>query len=260
MLVVLDGSLKTVTCLRYIDGIDGPIHHDSVLRDGEPNLVTCEVRANRISVDCNGTRVIDWTGNLNRLTHNPIWNVGDAKHLFIGSWDTQFEISKLELSPATKAEVADAKLPVEPEGSQSSAVSSAVSEEGGRAGEERDDNALKMKLCWCPTGTMQGFWIGKYEVTQSEWVGLMGSLPSHSLDKGKGNRYPIYYVSHNDATKFCRKLTALERNAGRLPSGWAYRLPTDEQWEYACLAGTKTLTAFGDKLGSTQANFCGEWP
>jgi formylglycine-generating enzyme required for sulfatase activity len=133
-------------------------------------------------------------------------------------------------------------------------------DEEKRAGDERDDNALKLKLCWCPTGTMPGFWMGKYEVTQSEWARLMGSMPSHALDKGKGDRYPIYYVSHSDATEFCRKLTDLERNAGRLPSGWAYRLPTEAQWEYACRAGTTTATAFGDQLDSTQANFGGDWP
>jgi serine/threonine protein kinase len=148
--------------------------------------------------------------------------------------------------------------------------------EGSRAGEARDDNALKMKFCWCPTRTIPGpprspgihsqgfhipgFWMGKYEVTQSEWAGLMGSMPSHPLDKGKGDRYPIYYVSHDDATEFCRKLTDLERKAGRLPRGWEYRLPTDLQWEYACRAGTTTETAFGDKLSSTQANFNGDWP
>jgi serine/threonine protein kinase len=132
--------------------------------------------------------------------------------------------------------------------------------EGRRAGEERDDNALKMKFCWCPTGTVFGFWMGKYEVTQSEWAGLMGSMPSAALDKGKGDRYPIYYVSHDDASEFCRKLTELERKAGRLPRGWEYRLPTDAQWEYACRAGTTTATAFGDKLDSTQANFNGDWP
>ncbi len=136
----------------------------------------------------------------------------------------------------------------------------APGDERRRAGEERDDNALKMKLCWCPGGTRPGFWIGKYEVTQSEWARLMGSLPSHALDRGKGDRHPIYYVSHADATEFCRKLTNLEGKAGRLPRGWTYCLPTDEQWEYACRAGTTTATAFGDKLDSTQANFNGDWP
>jgi serine/threonine protein kinase len=132
--------------------------------------------------------------------------------------------------------------------------------EDSRAGEERDDNALKLKLCWCPPGTTPGFWMGKYEVTQSEWARLMGSMPSHAPDKGRGDRHPIYHVSHDDATAFCRKLTELERKAGRLPAGWEYRLPTDAQWEYACRAGTTTATAFGDKLDSTQANFNGDWP
>jgi serine/threonine protein kinase len=133
-------------------------------------------------------------------------------------------------------------------------------DEGSRAGEERDDNALRLKLCWCPTGTTPGFWVGKYEVTQSEWAGLMGSMPSHALDKGKGDRYPVYYVTRDDAMEFCRKLTELEWKAGRLPPGWAYRLPTNAEWEYACRAGTTTATAFGDKLSSTQANFNGDWP
>jgi hypothetical protein len=133
-------------------------------------------------------------------------------------------------------------------------------DEGSHAGDERDDNALTMKFCWCPAGTMPGFWIGKYEVTQSEWANLMGSPPSHALEKGKGDRHPIYFVSHHGATEFCRKLTDQERNAGRLPKELEYRLPTDAQWEYACRAGTTTATAFGDKLDSTQANFNGDWP
>jgi formylglycine-generating enzyme required for sulfatase activity len=133
-------------------------------------------------------------------------------------------------------------------------------DKGSRAGEERDDNVLKLKLCWCPTGTEPGFWMGKYEVMQWEWAGLTDSMPSHALDRGKGDRYPIYYVTRDDAMEFCRKLTELERKAGRLPSGWAYRLPTDAEWEYACRAGTTTATAFGGKLSSTQANFNGDWP
>ena len=55
----------------------------------------------------------------------------------------------------------------------------------------------------------------------------MGSMPSQAMNKGKGDRYPIYYVNHDDAINFCRKLTDLGRNSSSLParlgnvSAWA---------------------------------------
>jgi len=78
------------------------------------------------------------------------------------------------------------------------------------------------------------FWMAKTEVTQAQYEQVMGSNPS----RFKGADLPVESVSWNDAMEFCRKLTALERQAGRLPEGFEYTLPTEAQWEYACRAGT----------------------
>lgn len=141
---------------------------------------------------------------------------------------------------------------------------------GTKAGQVRSDNGLKMKLVWCPPGkfTMgspkdekgrfdnedqvqvtltKGFWLGQHHVTQSEWQQVMQTAPwSDKLEAKEGDNYPATYVSWEDATKFCEKLTQSERRAGRLPADWKYTLPTEAQWEYACRAGTKSRFSFGD--------------
>ena len=99
----------------------------------------------------------------------------------------------------------------------------------------------------------QGFYLGKHEVTQSQWEKVMGSNPSYF----KGADRPVEKMSWPDVTSFCNKLTASERAAGRLPAGMTYQLPTEAQWEHACRAGTKTVYAFGDSLTSGQANIAG---
>ena len=87
------------------------------------------------------------------------------------------------------------------------------------------------------------FWLGRYEVTQAEYAALTGENPSHFADDPN---CPVEKVSHVDAAAYCSALTRREREAARLPPGYAYRLPSEAEWEYACRAGTTNRFSFGD--------------
>ncbi|MFA4985095.1 MAG: SUMF1/EgtB/PvdO family nonheme iron enzyme [Candidatus Brocadiia bacterium] len=91
----------------------------------------------------------------------------------------------------------------------------------------------------------KAFLMGATEVTQKQWIAVMGNNPSNF----KGDDLPVECVSWNDAVEFCRKLTAAERQKGNLPAGMEYRLPTEAEWEYCCRAGSTTTYCFGDDEG-----------
>lgn len=74
----------------------------------------------------------------------------------------------------------------------------------------------------------QGFWCGKYEVTQEQWECAMGHNPAHF----KGNQKPLENVNWKECQEFCRKLEM--------------KLLSEAQWEYTCRSGT------------TQRFYCGE--
>ncbi len=78
------------------------------------------------------------------------------------------------------------------------------------------------------------FAVGTREVTQEDWVAVMGDNPSPV----KGRTLPVVYVTWDEAQLFIQKLNA--------KTGKVYRLPTEAEWEYAARGGTTTLFSFGD--------------
>jgi len=93
----------------------------------------------------------------------------------------------------------------------------------------------------------KGFWMGKYMVTQLEYLAVMGNNPSTIV----GDMNPVETVSWFNATNYCGKLTQSERASGRISTNSVYRLPTEAEWEYACRAWTSTRFSYGDDPGYT---------
>ena len=121
--------------------------------------------------------------------------------------------------------------------------------------------------------TMDGFYIGMLEVTQTQWMKIMGTTIQHqstlagsNSQSCVGDDYPMCYVSWGDADEFCRRLSILTNQT--------YTLPTEAQWEYAArggqsndgtkYSGSNMLDAVGwysrnsrDSRNSTRPHVCG---
>ena len=88
---------------------------------------------------------------------------------------------------------------------------------------------------------VDGFYIGKYEVTQGQWQSVMGNNPSYY--KNCGDTCPVEQVSWNDVQDFIGRLNQR--------TGQRYRLPTEAEWEYAARSGGKREKyAGGDSVDS----------
>jgi sulfatase modifying factor 1 len=78
---------------------------------------------------------------------------------------------------------------------------------------------------------LSDFYLGKYEVTQSQWEKIMGKISDFEEQVKCGQDCPVADVSWNKAQEFIKKLNT--------HSGKQYRLPTEAEWEYAAKSGGK---------------------
>ena len=74
------------------------------------------------------------------------------------------------------------------------------------------------------------YYIGKFPVTEGQWKGVIGSLPSDLVSRG--DNYPMGMVTWLDVQNF---ITALNTFSGK-----NYRLPTEAEWEYAARGGNQS--------------------
>ncbi len=97
-------------------------------------------------------------------------------------------------------------------------------------GNEWTEPLTEMKFVWVSGGCnekecVEGFWMGKDEVTQGQWKTIMENNP---CTVNHGDKNPVQDVGWNDIITFIHKLNEKEK------TGKTYRLPKVSEWEHAC--------------------------
>ncbi|MEM6614873.1 MAG: formylglycine-generating enzyme family protein, partial [Cyanobacteria bacterium P01_C01_bin.72] len=99
--------------------------------------------------------------------------------------------------------------------------------------------------------SVRPFLMGKYPITQAQWLAVMDDNPSRFIDSdSRRSKKPVERVSWHDCDLFCQKLSELV--------GRDIRLPSEAEWEYACRGKTKTPFHCGSTISTELANYNGE--
>lgn len=113
----------------------------------------------------------------------------------------------------------------------------------GEAGRNEDEMLHRVTIT-------RRLFVGRHEVTQTQWAMVMGQNPSHF---SACSHCPVENVDFYQVATFITNLNAQS-------TSMRYRLPTEAEWEYVCRAGTRTPFATGEQITGGQANFDGRFP
>jgi formylglycine-generating enzyme required for sulfatase activity len=109
-----------------------------------------------------------------------------------------------------------------------------------------DDQAYESEKPPTPIAMTRAFAIGRYTVTQEEYLAFCTATGRAPLEDAGNRRWPAINVNWRDAMAYCQWLEAI--------TGEGYRLPSEVEWEYACRAGTETRYSWGDDWDDARAN------
>lgn len=209
----------------------------------------------------NATQNIRWEDNIDENVRIQLWR-GDALEITIAEStesDGQYEWTVDSTLPTENTySIRIASVDDEELRDDSDAPFAIIVENtgGGGSGEADYTNSIGMEFVYVAPGSFQmgsnegasderpvheveitqGYYMGKYEVTQGQWQEVMGSNPSYFQASRVGSEHlshPVEQVSWNDIQTFVQRLNERE-------GGTKYRLPTEAEWEYAARGGQQS--------------------